>query len=325
MSWPALVALAAAGVVLGGCGGAGEPGELTVSRSVQVGDVHSVVPVSGGVAVGAGSIWVANPTGSIVRVNPASGRVEARIRVPGHPQDVAAASDAVWITSENGVDEVLRLDPRTNRIVARISLPATPLDVALGPGAVWVGSRDRVPLVRIDPIRNRVVAQIDIGEGPWSLATHNGAVWVADPRGLQLVEIDPDTNDVVRTIPTVTDELTATPEAVAVDDSAVWVVDGSNLALLRLDPTEGTLVSNIPLGVETHPSEVVSDGTTVWVITDTELVQVEASSGRVNARVRLINRTPEEVDRLRGLGVFEGAAWVLDADADALVEVGPSP
>jgi YVTN family beta-propeller protein len=52
-----------------------------------------------GVAVGAGSVWVANSTaGTISRIDPRESEVVSTIEVGGTPRGVAVGRGAVWVT-----------------------------------------------------------------------------------------------------------------------------------------------------------------------------------------------------------------------------------
>ena len=51
-----------------------------------------------GVAVGLGSVWVANPvSGTVYRINPSSGRVIKRIEVAPHVGAITVAGGTVWV------------------------------------------------------------------------------------------------------------------------------------------------------------------------------------------------------------------------------------
>jgi streptogramin lyase len=52
-----------------------------------------------GLAVGEGSVWVADPaTRSVIRVNPHTNQVEERIRVGGQPRGITVGAGAVWVS-----------------------------------------------------------------------------------------------------------------------------------------------------------------------------------------------------------------------------------
>jgi DNA-binding SARP family transcriptional activator/ABC-type branched-subunit amino acid transport system substrate-binding protein len=91
----------------------------------------------GGLAVGAGSVWVADPfDGSVWRIARDPPVAKRRIPLATWVNGVAFGAGAAWATNEIA-DEVYRIDPRTNeaRVVART---ASPRGVGAGEGAAWV-------------------------------------------------------------------------------------------------------------------------------------------------------------------------------------------
>ena len=91
------------------------------------------------VAVGSGSVWVADPDGQrIVRIDVGSGSVSDRIPIPGQPGRLAIGAGAVWVASTI-VGRVSRVDPETAELTQAIPLSgARPTDIAFSDGAVWV-------------------------------------------------------------------------------------------------------------------------------------------------------------------------------------------
>src|SRR3954452_11608858 len=58
-----------------------------------------------GVAVGAGSVWVANKNnGTVTRVNPRSRRPEGATPVGANPDSVAVSGGSVWVTNTDDGD-----------------------------------------------------------------------------------------------------------------------------------------------------------------------------------------------------------------------------
>jgi streptogramin lyase len=115
------------------------------------------VSAGGGVWAGFGSVWAADQgTGELLRVDPSTLAVRARIPVGANPSfDVGAG--AVW-----GIDGrvLLRIDPTTNRIAARIALPDATSFVIAGRGAVWVVNG--LTLLRVDPRTNAIDRTISL-------------------------------------------------------------------------------------------------------------------------------------------------------------------
>ena len=57
-----------------------------------------------GIAVGLGSVWVGCHRGtSVARIDPASGAIAGRVRLPWPESDVAVGEGAVWVVTRRGV------------------------------------------------------------------------------------------------------------------------------------------------------------------------------------------------------------------------------
>ncbi len=155
---------------------------------------------SEGVAVGLGSVWVASgqlpcggperpctpsidQSGTLVRVDPRTNRVTARMRIPHSPSYVAVGPQGVWLSSNDG--SVVRVDPRTSRVTARVrATGGGRTTLAFGLGRVWVtviqapGGRGSV--VPVNPRTGAVGKAIAVGESPIGMAVGFGALWVAN-------------------------------------------------------------------------------------------------------------------------------------------------
>jgi streptogramin lyase len=148
-------------------------------------------------ALGDGSVWVEVPNrAEVVRMNPQTAKVTARIPVPasfGDDSQLLVQPDAVWIDGGGNTPDIIRIDPRTNRVVARITLDGLPGTDALTSdpmaigGGVWVATETPGPLEleRIDPATNTVSAKVPFSgldaAGPSIVA--DGYVWIADGFG----------------------------------------------------------------------------------------------------------------------------------------------
>ncbi len=103
-----------------------------VSRRIPLGE-----DTPSGLAVGAGSVWAADPfDGSIWRIPREHPAAKRRIPLARWVNVVAFGAGSVWATNEIA-DEVYRIDPRTNaaRVVAHT---ASPRGVGAGDGGAWV-------------------------------------------------------------------------------------------------------------------------------------------------------------------------------------------
>jgi YVTN family beta-propeller protein len=132
-----------------------------------------------GLAVDEGGVWVAGDpySRSVWRVDTATGKLAATIRLPFIPGAVAAGDGGVWVTSVLG-DTVSRIDPKTNRIVATVPVGRAPSAVVVAGGSVWVSTEVDDSLWRIDPRNSRVTARITLNGAPTRMAAGGGRVWV---------------------------------------------------------------------------------------------------------------------------------------------------
>ena len=124
-----------------------------------------------------GSLWVAdNPDNLVLRVDPASGRVTARIHTQ-YPAAIACGDGGLWVSWWN--KGVHRIDPRTNRIVATASTPAPLVLLAVGGGFAWVSNESAGTVSKIDRAGN-VVAVYETGDGAHQMSFGDGRLWVAN-------------------------------------------------------------------------------------------------------------------------------------------------
>ena len=266
-----------AGVVLAlrdSDGGSAEPLPASTS-SVETGETGGITPTEptpaertrtidvGGfpnaVAVGQGAIWVERDGRRLIKINPDTGTVAARIGAGDElgserPCGVAVGQGAVWVTTLSGA--VARINPKTNRLSRLIQVEDAAC-VAVARSGVWITSPNRGIVTRIDPATSEIVAEIDVGAFPQGIAVGFGAIWVASsdpPEGVDgsVSRIDPKSNEVLLSIPV--DNL---PEYVAVGEDGVWVTANDGTVKL-IEPSTNQLID--------PPARVADGGRTVVTV-----------------------------------------------------------
>lgn len=124
------------------------PKPVTVVATISYGVAVGQGVNASSTAVGFGSIWVpiyASPHGWLIRIEPATHRVIARIPVGESPDSVAISGGSVWVGNTigdgsrpfAGQNTLSRIDPNTNRVVGTIRVEVGGPIVG-GFGAVWV-------------------------------------------------------------------------------------------------------------------------------------------------------------------------------------------
>jgi streptogramin lyase len=105
---------------------------------------------AGGVAAGEGGVWLGGRDRTLVRLDPASGRVVATLAVGGDNGAVAAGAGGVWVADAAAMT-LTRVDPASNRATGVLALASPPRAVTVAAGSVWVTTEDAV--LRVDPSR----------------------------------------------------------------------------------------------------------------------------------------------------------------------------
>ena len=143
-------------------------------------------------------LWVGLADNQILRLDPASLQVKARITVPHRVFALAADNSALWSIDFNS-DGVTRIDPTTMAITVT-TLPSRPHAITTGGGGVWVTTAGDDRLWRIDPANGQVTGSTPLGIDPGALIFGAGAVWVSSTTTGVIDRIDPSTRELVRTL-----------------------------------------------------------------------------------------------------------------------------
>jgi hypothetical protein len=187
-------------------------------------------------AVGAGAGWVATGRGAVARIDAASNRVVAVIKLAGQsPKGMAVAGRIVWVAQ--GSRSMARIDAATNRLLRPVRLDVQAGRVATDGVTIWVGGRSTDPHVETAGAVARIqdatggVREIIPSGLPAGVAAGVGAVWITerDGAGGALECIAPDASPAA---------MTGLPAlgALAVGGGAVWAADPRGSLVYRIDP-----------------------------------------------------------------------------------------
>ena len=190
----------------------------TGMRRWQVRVAHSPEAVT----TGDGSVWLASTGrwhkgrgdtmvpeghGVVLRLDPMTGAVRARVLVDRGPTAIAFGAGDAWVLNGRGIgadDTLNRIDAGTNRVVASIRVPHWSSAVTVGRLYAWVVSEPKSAggtITRIDLRTNHGITRpIPHSWIPQAVALASGGVWVADPGVAQLIRIDPHTLRVAKRV-----------------------------------------------------------------------------------------------------------------------------
>ena len=210
------------------------------TKSDQPTTIVTVKEPCSGLAAGFGSIWVPScGSHSLVRLNPATGKIQAEM--PVDPADseggITVGAGSVWIAiDKKGV--LARIDPQSNRVVAQIAIPSGSFVPAFADGAVWITSTEHNLLTRVDPQSNKVVTSIAIGPQPRFLTVGDGSVWTLNQGDGTISRVDTHSNKVIATIQA---GIPGTGGEIAFGEGSVWATV-FHIPITRIDPATNSVV-----------------------------------------------------------------------------------
>jgi DNA-binding SARP family transcriptional activator/ABC-type branched-subunit amino acid transport system substrate-binding protein len=253
--------------------------------------------------------------GSVVMVDPETGKVERSVGVGATPGALSAGEGAVWVVDLDG-QTISRVNPSSLE-ASTFGIGLTPTDLAAGAGAVWVaggaavrGRQNTGPvgsaLTRVDPDTRTVRARIRLPRMGASateltddhIAVERDAIWAIAP-DFAVVRIDPRTNRIAATIRGLQ------ARAIAAGDAGVWVlgVDGTIARISResnrievRDRIRASAVASLAVGGGAAWVSAPGDGT-VW---------------RIQPGPRLVMRTIDVGTGVGDLSFGAGALWAVN-------------
>jgi DNA-binding SARP family transcriptional activator len=127
---------------------------------------------NGGVAFGAGSVWVAQGRSRVLRIDPAGERIQRVFDVP-EAVVLAFGGGAVWVASSE-LGKLTKIDPRTNAIVASVRVGPSICCLAVGGGYVWAANDSGIWKISSD---GRPIAVTALPSEAGEMSYGEGALW----------------------------------------------------------------------------------------------------------------------------------------------------
>lgn len=257
----------------------------SVRRFTLSGSVIANIPTPGTdfpkLAFGEGSVWVADRSGRLLRIDEGSNDVSASIPLPGGATDVVFIDGSAWLSiPAEGEGSVVRVDASLQEIVASIPVGVGPSHVVATAWGIWVLNSQGGTLSLIDPSTNEVVQTTpDLGatsclmeaeDSLWICANSvaGNALESPDASPNALVRIDEESGEQLATI-----ELDHEGTAAIGFQGSIWVAlnrsgekkkGAPHGALVEVDPSSYE-VTEMHAGVDQTPVSITSDGISVWL------------------------------------------------------------
>lgn len=196
-------------------------------------------------------VWVSVISdGRIVRVDPASGEVDLRVRLRpagSEPEGLAYADGILWVVDQ-AHDRLVPVDSTTGDVGEALDVGGAPRLVSAGTGGPWVsnyggGSVSRV-LTTVDSLPSPRVTTRRVPHclGPQGLAEAGGVIWVACTIDGKVVGLD------ARTLqPVVTLDGLAGADAVVADGDTVYAIGQQGPTVWAIDASTRKVVTTLVL------------------------------------------------------------------------------
>jgi class 3 adenylate cyclase/DNA-binding beta-propeller fold protein YncE len=305
----ALVAgvLALSGLIGGASGTIVSPHSLGVidPATNKVVDTIELPNRATGLALGAGSLWIADGLdGTLLRVDSNRRRVVKTIGIGFSPDAVAVGKGTVWVVEHAGIDNfasIREIDPLTDQGGRPKKLQIAGPKVtgfAADDQAAWLALRFS-GVYRIDQGTGHPLGPIPGSSDATSLAIGSGAVWIAEHDDEVISRIDPATNSVQLSIPFGAREA----DSMAFGAGALWVADAASDKVWRIDPVRNEISDTISVG--RAPASIAVGAGSVWVANrgDGTVSRIDPKQGKVVSTIK-VGKTVD------GVVAGQGAVWV---------------
>lgn len=266
--------------------------------------------------IGFGSVWVSVPKNNeIVRINPETNAIEARIKVGEQPcYGIGIGASNVWVLNCKS-QSLTRIRPQDNTVdrvkLVRIA-PHGEGAIAVENDSVWYVSdvdRHSSTLVRLS---GRTTEQVLVGADSAVVNSAFGSIWVTSSGEGKVYRVDPKQHKVIARI-----DVPASPRFTTIGEGAVWVLSQSDGSVSRIDPATNTVTASIAAKVPGAGGDIASGGGHIWVAASgTPVLRIDPRS----------NKVMDQYGNYKGADAIRfgfGAVWVSDHKKGDLWRIDP--
>ena len=182
------------------------PGQLVLvdARSMHVTARVTLPGTTNRLAIGAGSDWVAQAEGNVLRIDQRTHVIVATVPITsasvaagqdngglgGEPSQLVVSGGFIWATMD-AEQRIARIDPARDAIVATYPMPFGGVNtvVAAADGGVWLDFFDAGRFAHIDPAGQVQTPPIDVPQ-PVGFVVVGGDIWFASHRIGELWRVD---------------------------------------------------------------------------------------------------------------------------------------
>jgi hypothetical protein len=226
------------------------------------------------------SVWVANDDlKSVQRVDVATNRLVARVRLPGEPcSGLTSGFGSLWVPLCGAHPSLARVDLATNAVTAVLTIgPAlSEGGITASTDSVWLVVKNGT-LARIDPATNRVRQTVAIAPGSYNPLYADGVVWVTGGTSDLLTGVDAVSGGVTARIP-----VGSKPRFLAAGDGFVWTLNQGDGTVSEVDERTQRLIANVRTAIPGGGGEIAFGAGSVWAtIIGVPLTQIDSATKAV--------------------------------------------
>jgi virginiamycin B lyase len=209
------------------------------------------------------AVWVAaTEPYSVVRIDPATNKIAARVEVRGEAcSGLAYGFGSIWVPLCGERGSLARVDADTN--IVRAILPIGPAEAEAGITAsedsIWMMTDKKGTLSRIDPATGTVRQRISIPPGSYNPLFYNGIIWVTGFDDGVLTAVDASSGEVFGSI-----TVGPKPRFLTAGSGSVWTLNQGDGSVSRVDIESKKLTATIRVGTPGPGGEILYGGDSVW-------------------------------------------------------------
>jgi streptogramin lyase len=272
----------------------------------------------------------ASAAGSLIRIEPQSGRMTARYPVSAHPGAITTGAGRVWLGDYRD-GALWTLEPRTGELRRVTSVGGEPRDLTALGGKIYVVS-DSVSdsysaegfngtVTRYDAVTGVRESKLDLYT--CTVAGGEGVLWSMGFSGNKRLSTEPGALRIVRSVelpyrePASIGTTRLNQRDLAVGYGSVWALgDGIDRRMWRLDRRSGRIRATIELPF--IPRTVVAGEGGVWVTAplDDRLLQIDPKTNAIKATIHTGRGTS-------GVATGAGSVWVTSTIDGKVSRIDP--
>jgi hypothetical protein len=225
------------------------------------------------VAAAGDQVWFALEEGgawSAARLDPRSGRIEARVPLAGRIAAMTMSAETLWVSAYDP-GRLVGIDLEKAEVVAEFRTLSPPILLNADEDSVWAVTHGN-QLVHLDPASGKRQVILS-SERRLALPLVLGdEVWVAAPFEEQVIVLDRSSGEVLERVRVGGPSTADGPRMMALHGGEVWAADGLG-KVKTIDPSTREITRELHLPGLFHES-MVADGDGLWVVSGAGLLRI---------------------------------------------------